>query len=167
MTLREPTCAKTSNHALHVRLFANQITPNCFVLGDFFSLKRFGRCSWLSAILLMAMMVERSCLGTQLLPSKILSPTIPELHVQCYGLWGRNKLAQLGRNQKWEATNNCHQQGIISKGSWVSQQSWVAPEIVPDARPLLPKAAFFMGDMRDGLPMVCFASCAVLYSCFM
>ena len=24
-----------------------------------------------------------------------------------------------------------------------------------DARPLLPKAAFFMGDLRDGLPMVC------------
>ena len=23
-----------------------------------------------------------------------------------------------------------------------------------DARPLLPKAAFFMGDLRDGLPMV-------------
>jgi hypothetical protein len=24
----------------------------------------------------------------------------------------------------------------------------------PDARPLLPKAAFFLGDLRDGLPMV-------------
>jgi hypothetical protein len=26
---------------------------------------------------------------------------------------------------------------------------------VIDARPILPKAAFFMGDLRDGLPMVC------------
>jgi hypothetical protein len=25
---------------------------------------------------------------------------------------------------------------------------------VLDARPILPKAAFFMGDLRDGLPMV-------------
>ncbi len=25
---------------------------------------------------------------------------------------------------------------------------------VVDARPILPKAAFFMGDLRDGLPMV-------------
>lgn len=25
---------------------------------------------------------------------------------------------------------------------------------VIDARPILPKAAFFMGDLRDGLPMV-------------
>jgi hypothetical protein len=24
----------------------------------------------------------------------------------------------------------------------------------PDARPILPKAAFFLGDLRDGLPMV-------------
>ena len=27
-----------------------------------------------------------------------------------------------------------------------------------DARPLLPKASFFMGDLRDGLPMVRFPS---------
>ena len=31
-----------------------------------------------------------------------------------------------------------------------AKASW----IVPDARPLLPAAAFFMGDLRDGLPMV-------------
>ena len=27
-----------------------------------------------------------------------------------------------------------------------------------DARPLLPKASFFLGDLRDGLPMVCYVS---------
>jgi hypothetical protein len=32
----------------------------------------------------------------------------------------------------------------------MEQESWE----VPDARPLLPSAAFFMGDLRDGLPMV-------------
>ena len=30
---------------------------------------------------------------------------------------------------------------------------WIA-ETAIDARPLLPKAAFFIGDLRDGLPMV-------------
>jgi hypothetical protein len=35
---------------------------------------------------------------------------------------------------------------VMVQGSWE----------VPDARPLLPKAAFFMGDLRDGLPMVRF-----------
>eukprot|EP00980_Cylindrotheca_fusiformis_P028105 scaffold22581_cov123-Cylindrotheca_fusiformis.AAC.2 len=47
-----------------------------------------------------------------------------------------------------------NQDGIASQGSWVSQQSWVIPETLQDARPLLPKAAFFMGDLRDGLPML-------------
>jgi hypothetical protein len=32
----------------------------------------------------------------------------------------------------------------------MEQESWE----VPDARPVLPSAAFFMGDLRDGLPMV-------------
>jgi hypothetical protein len=55
-----------------------------------------------------------------------------------------------------------HQGGIVSQGSWMSQQSWVAPEVVPDARPFLPKAAFFMGDLRDGLPMVSFDAFSIL-----
>jgi hypothetical protein len=40
---------------------------------------------------------------------------------------------------------------VMVQGSWE----------LPDARPLLPKAAFFMGDLRDGLPMVriLFSSC--------
>jgi hypothetical protein len=29
-------------------------------------------------------------------------------------------------------------------------------EPIHDARPLLPKASFFLGDLRDGLPMVRF-----------
>jgi hypothetical protein len=34
------------------------------------------------------------------------------------------------------------------------EEAWdVQP--APDARPILPKAAFFLGDLRDGLPMVC------------
>ena len=33
-------------------------------------------------------------------------------------------------------------------------ESWMVPGARPDARPLLPTAAFFMGDLRDGLPMV-------------
>jgi hypothetical protein len=36
----------------------------------------------------------------------------------------------------------------------VDDMSAQGPWEVPDARPLLPKAAFFMGDLRDGLPMV-------------
>jgi hypothetical protein len=38
-----------------------------------------------------------------------------------------------------------------------SAQAGVAPideQWAADARPLLPKAAFFLGDLRDGLPMV-------------
>lgn len=31
---------------------------------------------------------------------------------------------------------------------------------VQDARPILPRAAFFMGDLRDGLPMVRVFVCA-------
>jgi hypothetical protein len=38
-------------------------------------------------------------------------------------------------------------EGILSQASWVAKA-------VPDARRLFPKAAFFMGDLRDGLPMV-------------
>ncbi len=34
-------------------------------------------------------------------------------------------------------------------GSFMERTTWEE-----DARPLLPKAAFFMGDIRDGLPMV-------------
>lgn len=34
--------------------------------------------------------------------------------------------------------------------------SYVEQHATFDARPLLPKAAFFMGDLRDGLPMVRF-----------
>jgi hypothetical protein len=37
--------------------------------------------------------------------------------------------------------------GVSLVGSFMEQK-------VEDARPLLPKAAFFMGDLRDGLPMV-------------
>ena len=37
-------------------------------------------------------------------------------------------------------------------GSFIEQTSWEAK--AEDARPLLPRAAFFMGDLRDGLPMV-------------
>ena len=33
------------------------------------------------------------------------------------------------------------------------ETEWGIP--VQDARPLLPKASFFLGDLRDGLPMVC------------
>ena len=39
-----------------------------------------------------------------------------------------------------------HQSGV---GEASSEQQWCR-----DARPLLPRAAFFMGDLRDGLPMV-------------
>ena len=40
--------------------------------------------------------------------------------------------------------------GAISMaGSFMERRKWEE-----DARPLLPKAAFFMGDLRDGLPMV-------------
>ena len=35
---------------------------------------------------------------------------------------------------------------------------WIADTVI-DARPLLPKVAFCIGDLRDGLPMV--SSCSV------
>ena len=36
----------------------------------------------------------------------------------------------------------------------VSLAGSIIEQKAEDARPLLPKAAFFMGDLRDGLPMV-------------
>ena len=40
--------------------------------------------------------------------------------------------------------------GAVSlAGTFTEKISWAE-----DARPLLPKAAFFMGDLRDGIPMV-------------
>jgi len=39
-------------------------------------------------------------------------------------------------------------------GSFMEQTSTSWEKKVKDARPLLPKAAFFIGDIRDGLPMV-------------
>jgi hypothetical protein len=43
--------------------------------------------------------------------------------------------------------------GIAATTESFDEEEWdVQP--APDARPLLPKAAFYMGDLRDGLPMV-------------
>lgn len=55
-----------------------------------------------------------------------------------------------------------HGESNASLAPTIDQQSPSAPAGVapideqwaPDARPLLPKAAFFLGDLRDGLPMV-------------
>lgn len=62
-----------------------------------------------------------------------------------------------------------HQHGALNgadadDATWKqnAQQQQQAPAVasdedwgeVIDARPILPKAAFFMGDLRDGLPMV-------------
>lgn len=48
-------------------------------------------------------------------------------------------------------TSNNHNdhQSALSKGS-IYEEEWE----VFDARPILTKASFFMGDLRDGLPMV-------------
>ena len=50
-------------------------------------------------------------------------------------------------------SKSCSFAGVGSfAGSFMEQTSWEIK--AEDARPLLPKAAFFMGDLRDGLPMV-------------
>ena len=50
-------------------------------------------------------------------------------------------------------SKSCSFAGVSSfAGSFMEQTSWELK--AEDARPLLPKAAFFMGDLRDGLPMV-------------
>ena len=47
----------------------------------------------------------------------------------------------------WEVGNNGP---VHTFDEEATEKTWV----VRDARPLLPKAAFFMGDLRDGLPML-------------
>ena len=50
-----------------------------------------------------------------------------------------------------------HRQTSSRKSSWKDEEQVVDSEwglSVQDARPLLPKASFFLGDLRDGLPMV-------------
>jgi hypothetical protein len=54
-----------------------------------------------------------------------------------------------GNNHERSSFDPQHPPGA---GEVSAQELWE----VPDARPLLPKAAFFMGDLRDGLPMVRF-----------
>lgn len=56
-------------------------------------------------------------------------------------------------SEKSLANNEESSIDCVPSHDWVElpQASW---EAVSDARPLLPKAAFFMGDLRDGLPMV-------------
>jgi hypothetical protein len=59
-------------------------------------------------------------------------------------------------------TEESHDEGNASSAPTIDRQSLsahagLAPideQWAPDARPLLPKAAFFLGDLRDGLPMV-------------
>lgn len=62
-------------------------------------------------------------------------------------------VAEFSSNE--DALNNNRPDSLYYNHSFAgiaaAQRSWEAP----DARPVLPKAAFFMGDLRDGLPMVC------------
>lgn len=40
------------------------------------------------------------------------------------------------------------------EGPQIRQEDWDQRCEIVDARPILPRAAFYMGDLRDGLPMV-------------
>jgi hypothetical protein len=51
-----------------------------------------------------------------------------------------------------EGTNGSDQQQALPPGGSAEDRSDISH--VVDARPILPLAAFFMGDLRDGLPMV-------------
>jgi hypothetical protein len=43
--------------------------------------------------------------------------------------------------------------GLATTNESFDEEEWDL-QPAPDARPILPKAAFFLGDLRDGLPMV-------------
>ena len=63
---------------------------------------------------------------------------------------GRNDgITQNQQTTNQNKPNDTHQQQQQPE----VETDWGNP--VQDARPLLPKASFFLGDLRDGLPMVC------------
>lgn len=61
---------------------------------------------------------------------------------------GLSAVSDLDGSAGEQSDTNCPSRTFTDDG----QEDWGAR----DARPLLPKAAFCMGDLRDGLSMVCF-----------
>jgi hypothetical protein len=58
-------------------------------------------------------------------------------------------------SQQQRSPGGVHEErgGIAAtKESFDEEEYYLQP--APDARPILPKAAFFLGDLRDGIPMV-------------